>query len=223
MSQQLAIFDCDGTMVDSQANICAAMARAFAEEQLPPPDHHKTRRIVGLSLVEAMRALAPDIDETAHMRLADHYRQAFQDIRAEGEVSEPLYEGLVALLDRLRSADWLCAVATGKSDRGLRFCLEHHGLTNHFISLQTADGHPSKPHPSMIAHALDDAGAQAGHAAMIGDTSFDMQMAVNAGVRAIGVDWGYHDAHELHAAGAQQVVTSMDALFEALIGGHADG
>lgn len=219
----LAIFDCDGTMVDGQANICAAMVRAFEAEKLTPPDHHLTRRIVGLSLNEAMRSLAPELDETLHARLADHYRLAFQDLRAQGINIEPLYEGLVPLLERLRQADWLCAVATGKSDRGLHFCLEHYQLTDHFISLQTADRHPSKPHPSMIRQALDDAGAEVHHAAMIGDTSFDMAMAVNAGVRAIGVDWGYHDVNELHEAGAELVVTSMDELFDALTGARSDG
>ncbi|MEO1045463.1 MAG: HAD-IA family hydrolase [Pseudomonadota bacterium] len=214
---RLAIFDCDGTMVDGQANICAAMERAFAAEGLAPPDHHQTRRIVGLSLAEAMHALAPDLDEAQRARLADHYRTAFQTLRARGDLTEPLYDGLVELLQRLREADWLCAVATGKSDRGLRFVLEHHQLSEHFISLQTADRHPSKPHPSMILQALDDAGAEPAHATMIGDTSFDMVMAINAGVRPIGVDWGYHDAHELHEAGADHVVTSMEALFAVLM------
>ncbi|WOE74459.1 HAD-IA family hydrolase [Alterisphingorhabdus coralli] len=220
---RLAIFDCDGTMVDGQANICTAMEQAFVAENLTPPDHHLTRRIVGLSLIEAMRRLAPEPDDALHERLAENYRQAFQALRAKGDRTEPLYGGLIELLEKLRAAEWLCAVATGKSDRGLKFVVEHYGIADHFISLQTADRHPSKPHPSMIMQALDDAGAAPAGAVMIGDTSFDMEMAINAGVRAIGVDWGYHDAHELHAAGAEQVVTSMDALFDALNEGTSHG
>jgi len=215
---RLAIFDCDGTMVDSQANICRAMEEAFAADGLPAPDHHLTRRVVGLSLVEAMRMMLPDEAEDRHKRLADLYRDAFLTLRGNGGLAaEPLYEGLVELFDRLDQAGWLLAVATGKSDRGLSLCLDHHGLTRRFVSLQTADRHPSKPHPSMIHQALADAGGEPAHAVMIGDTSFDMEMGVNAAVRPIGVDWGYHDAHELHAAGASAVALSMDELFRHIV------
>ncbi len=222
MPVKLAIFDCDGTMVDSQANICRAMEYAFARETLAPPDHHVTRRIVGLSLKEAMAVLLPEGEDDLHQRLADHYKRAFQELRGSGAMlEEPLYDGLVDLFDRLENAGWLLAVATGKSDRGLILCMDHHGLTKRFVSLQTADRHPSKPHPSMIAQALSDAGAQSTHAAMIGDTSYDMAMGVNAGVRAIGVDWGYHDAHELTDAGAESVAMQMGDLFGLLeSGGH---
>lgn len=217
MSLRLAIFDCDGTMVDSQANICMAMEQAFAKMDMPNPDHHLVRRVVGLSLVEAMRGLLPDADEALHAELAEHYRQAFFDLRGSGGLQhEPLYDGLDALLHRLRDDGWLLAVATGKSDRGLSLCLEHHGLTDMFVSLQTADRHPSKPHPSMILQALADAGVEPDAAAMIGDTSFDMEMGVNAAVRAIGVDWGYHDPHELTEAGAVAIATTMDELYDHL-------
>jgi phosphoglycolate phosphatase len=100
---------------------------------------------------------------------------------------------------------WLLGIATGKSDRGLAFCLEHHGLAGRFVTLQTADRHPSKPHPSMIEAALADAGADAGESMMIGDTSYDMLMAKAAGVTAVGVAWGYHSPEELLASGADFV------------------
>ena len=220
---KLAIFDCDGTMVDSQANICRAMEYAFARERLSAPDHHVTRRIVGLSLKEAMAVLLPDHEDALHHRLADHYKRAFQELRSTGTMlEEPLYGGLVQLFDRLQAAGWLLAVATGKSDRGLSMVLAHHGLDSRFVSLQTADRHPSKPHPSMIELALADAGAAQACAAMIGDTSYDMEMGVNAGVRSIGVDWGYHDAHELTAAGADIVAGEMADLFGILESGIDD-
>ncbi len=219
MTVKLAIFDCDGTMVDSQANICRAMEVAFDAEKLPPPDHHVTRRIVGLSLKEAMAVMLPSGDDALHHRLAEHYKAAFQHLRGSGAMQEePLYEGLIDLFDRLENAGWLLAVATGKSDRGLSMVLHHHGLTERFVSLQTADRHPSKPHPSMIDLAMSDAGADRDNTVMIGDTSYDMEMAVNAGVRAIGVDWGYHDAQELMATGADVVAMQMGDLFEILEG-----
>jgi phosphoglycolate phosphatase len=215
MTTRLAIFDCDGTLVDSQANICQAMDMAFSAEGLGHPDHHRVRRIVGLSLVEAMRVMLPDADAEFHVVLADHYKNAFHELRGNGTLQhEPLYDGLPQLLDRLEQAGWMLAVATGKSDRGLDLCLTHHGIKHRFVSLQTADRHPSKPHPSMIYQALADAGADAQGAVMIGDTSYDMAMGVAANVRAIGVDWGYHDASELESAGAESIAYTMDELFD---------
>jgi phosphoglycolate phosphatase len=117
-----------------------------------------------------------------------------------------LFEGVTALFDALEADGWLLGVATGKSDRGLSHCLESHGLAGRFVTLQTADRHPSKPHPSMIEAAMAEAGATAEAVMMIGDTSYDMEMARTAGVTAVGVLWGYHDETELRAAGAHHVV-----------------
>lgn len=213
---KLALFDCDGTMVDSQANICASMDQAFVAHGLSPPDHHKTRRIVGLSLQEAVRQLLPGEEEPLVTAVTQSYRDGFFEMRQQGGVHEPLYEGLLELIDRLESDGWMLGVATGKSDRGLNHVLEIHGLTNRFVTLQTADRHPSKPHPAMVQLAISEAGAAVETTAMIGDTTFDMEMGVNAGVRAIGVDWGYHDSHELLSAGAQIVAVTMNELYETL-------
>jgi phosphoglycolate phosphatase len=202
---RLAIFDCDGTLVDSQANICLAMEECFVRAGLDAPPRARTRRVVGLSLVEAMRAMLPDAGPELHLALAEDYKTAFQRLRARGLVEEPLYEGIAGLLDALEAEGWLLAIATGKSDRGLSLCLERHGLAGRFVSLQTADRHPSKPHPSMVEQALAEAGAAPERGMMIGDTSYDMAMAKAAGVRAIGVGWGYHEAGELLAAGADYV------------------
>ena len=202
MSNRLAIFDCDGTLVDAQANICMAMERCFEEAGLPQPSREHSRRIVGLSLFEAMREMLPDAGDDRHLALAESYKKHFQQMRAEGLVAEPLYEGMVELIDVLEAGDWLLGVATGKSDRGLSLCLDGHGLRRRFVTLQTADRHPSKPHPSMIEQAMAEAGASPPTTLMIGDTSYDMAMAKAAGVTAIGVAWGYHSARELEAAGA---------------------
>ncbi len=214
---KLAVFDCDGTLVDSQANIISAMADAFARAGLPAPDPHATRRVVGLSLVEAMQAMLPDAAPRLQIELAEDYRQAFHRLRAEQRLTaEPLYPGVADGLAALVSRGWRLGVATGKSDRGLALCLAHHGLADHFVTLQTADRHPSKPHPAMLHAAIREAGSSPAHAVMIGDTAFDIAMAVAAGARPIGVDWGYHEPHELHAAGAERVVTSFDELLAAL-------
>ena len=187
---RLAIFDCDGTLVDSQAAICVAMEDCFVRAGLDPPGRDATRRVVGLSLVEAMRALLPDAAPDSHVALAEQYKVSFAALRHGGHVEEPLFQGLAALLAALEQEGWLLGVATGKSDRGLAHCLERHGIAGHFVTLQTADRHPSKPHPAMIEAALAQAGAACERSMMIGDTSYDMAMARAAGVTAIGVSWG---------------------------------
>jgi phosphoglycolate phosphatase len=216
---KLAVFDCDGTLIDSQINIIRAMASSFARHGLAAPDDHSTRRVVGLSLLEAMQALLPDADLDLQQSLADDYKAAFQRLRADSALDpEPLYPGIRRLLDALHGDGWLLAVATGKSDRGLNLALEHHGIHHLFVSLQTADRHPSKPHPSMLRAALAEAGAQAGQAVMIGDTIFDIAMGQAAGVRSIGVDWGYHEADELIEAGAVDVARDAGHLQELMHG-----
>lgn len=209
---KLAIFDCDGTLVDSQADICAAMDLAFAAAGLIAPDRAETRRVVGLSLPEAMRRLHPGGGPSDHQALSQLYKDAFRARREAGQVGEPLYDGIAALIEELARDGWLLGVATGKSDRGLAHCLATHGLAGHFVTLQTADRHPSKPHPSMVEACLDATGVARADTAMIGDTAFDMAMAVNAGVRAIGVDWGYHHPVELVEAGAEAVAGSIAEL-----------
>ncbi|MGL5837221.1 MAG: HAD-IA family hydrolase [Sphingorhabdus sp.] len=213
---RLAIFDCDGTLVDSQANICMAMEHAFEEANMAAPPRQAVRRIVGLSLVEAMRQLLPQADDILHRDMAERYKQAFHKLRGNGLIDEPLYEGISALLSELNEKGWLLGVATGKSDRGLAKCLDHHGITNLFVTLQTADRHPSKPHPSMIHQALADSGAEAAQAVMIGDTLYDIHMGRAAGCRTIGVGWGYHPLDELRGAGADHVVETMEELMQAL-------
>ncbi len=207
------MFDCDGTLVDSQANIVRAMQESFARLDLAPPPPHAVRRVVGLSLLEAMQALLPDADHRQHAALAEDYKSAFQRLRADRRLDpEPLFEGIRPLLDGLLADGWQLAVATGKSDRGLNICLEHHGLERHFTSLQTADRHPSKPHPSMLLQCLADSGADAADACIIGDTVFDVGMGVASGVRAIGVEWGYHETSELLDAGAVGVAVNAAEL-----------
>jgi phosphoglycolate phosphatase len=202
---RLAIFDCDGTLVDSQATICRAMEECFVQARLEPPSRDATRRVVGLSLVEAIGSLLPDGEPDFHSELAEQYKQAFFRLRQQGEVEEPLFEGTAELLAALEEQGWLLGIATGKSDRGLAHCLRSHGIHGRFVTLQTADRHPSKPHPSMIEAALAEVGAAPETSMMIGDTSYDMAMAKAAGLRAIGAGWGYHSRDELLAAGADHV------------------
>ena len=215
---KLAVFDCDGTLADGQGAICGAMAAAFADTGVAAPDPHAVRRIVGLSLPHAVARLAPAESPDTHRRLVEAYKQAFFRAREAGLVHEPLFDGIAALLSRLRANGWLMGVATGKSDRGLAGCLAMHGLTDLFVTLQTADRHPSKPHPAMLEAAMAQVGAAPGQTAMIGDTAYDMAMARTAGTRAIGAAWGYHAPDELIAAGAHAIAETPEEL-ESLLDG----
>jgi phosphoglycolate phosphatase len=218
----LAVFDCDGTLVDSGATIYAALSETFRQNGLDIPPVEVCRRVIGLSLVEAMAALLPGADATEHVRFAEDYKRNFMRLRVAGRVEEPLFEGVLDLLDALEADGWLLAVATGKSDRGLRHCLKSHGIHARFISLQTADRHPSKPHPSMVVQAIADAGAAPETTIVVGDTSFDMAMAAAAGAIGIGAGWGYHEAEELIEAGAVAVAERpVDVL--SLIRERVDG
>ncbi len=209
---RLAVFDCDGTLVDGQADVCWSMRRAFERAGLSAPPDEVVRRRVGLSLPVAIRELAPDAGEDQQRGLVEYYKSSFRARREEGLLDEPLYDGIADLLHTLNADGWLLAVATGKSDRGLTACLDAHGLTDLFVSLQTADRHPSKPHPAMLEAALFEAGAQPAQAVMIGDTTFDIDMGRAGRVPTIGVSWGYHSPRDLRNAGADAIAASVSEL-----------
>jgi phosphoglycolate phosphatase len=219
---RLAIFDCDGTLVDSGATIYAALKASMEQHGFKVPPPSVSRRVIGLHLTEAMAALLPRESAERHQSLAEDYKAAFMRLRAVGQVEEPLFDGVLELLDALEADGWLLAVATGKSDRGLRHCLEQHGIHTRFVSLQTADRHPSKPHPSMVRKAIADGGATPGTTIVVGDTSFDMAMAVAAGAAGIGAAWGYHEPEELIEAGAIAVAEQPLDVLE-VIRSHVNG
>jgi len=202
---RLIIFDVDGTLVDSQGDILAAMRSAFTRADHPAPAREAILGIVGLSLDVAVSRLAPDLPPDMHARIVGWYKDAYTDLRATSGVAEssPLYPGARATLDRLHAVpETLLGVATGKSARGLDKLLEGHDLRRLFVTRQVADHHPSKPHPSMVLSALAETGVAPEHAVMVGDTSYDMEMARAAGIHGIGVSWGYHRPEALGAATA---------------------
>ena len=199
---RLVIFDVDGTLVDSQGLIVRSMEAAFDGVGLPAPSRDAIKGIVGLSLDRAVGLLAPASSDAEVQRIVQTYKDAFFTFReVEGAAaSSPFFPGAREALDQLRADPWtLLAVATGKSKRGLDALIEAHGLEGYFVSRQVADFHPSKPHPSMIYTAVDEAGATRSQTVMVGDTTYDMDMAKAAGVAAIGVSWGYHAVETLNA------------------------
>ena len=207
---KLVIFDCDGTLVDSQHVIVAAMSQAFEARGLQAPSADATRSIIGLSMMEAIATLHPSVDRPGAEALIESYRDAWLSMNRE---PEHMFDGAEETVRALAARDdVLLGVATGKSQRGVRRLLEEKDLKGCFVTIQTADDAPSKPHPGMIERALSETGVDPGSAVMVGDTVFDVEMAVNANVHAIGVGWGYHPREHLVDAGAGHMVSHFSEL-----------
>lgn len=213
---KLILFDVGGTLMDSQHMICAAMDSAWRGQGLPSPEPAAVRAIIGLSLSNAMTQLSAGEDHPIDELVAG-YKQAFSAMRAAGTWKAPLYPGARAALESLqRRDDYVLGVATGKSRRGVAAMVETHSFKGVFATIQTADTAPSKPHPGMVLEAMRETGIGPENTAVIGDTVFDMAMAKNANVSAIGVSWGYHPVTDLHGAGAMSVIDDFAALDSAL-------
>jgi phosphoglycolate phosphatase len=213
--KRLAVFDVDGTLVDSRRTISDAVREAWTALGLAPPSYDETRHIVGLNLTDAVRILAPELSPTRYPELAEAYKAAFLRGRAAGH-HEPMYEGAREALGVLKQEGWALGVATGKARRGLDFILDHHDLRSFFDAAYCADDGPGKPDPHMLKLNMSVLSFEAGHTVMIGDTSHDMRMARAAGVYALGVDWGFHTAEEMSAGGAHEVVSDFAALGQCL-------
>jgi len=211
---RLAVFDCDGTLVDGQHSIIASMSRAFAAHGLAAPAADAVRHVVGLPLREAIIRLLPDAAEADHTRLESGYVDAYSALRRNGAINDPLFPGAVETLDALDRAGWILGIATGKGRRGLLATLDSHGITGRFAILQTSDLGPGKPNPDMLLNAMSEAGAAPANTVMIGDTVYDMEMARRAGTMAVGVAWGYHPERELRRAGAHAVAQSFAEIPE---------
>lgn len=213
---KLIVFDCDGTLVDSQFVITEAMNRALSTHGFEKMKREQVRRVVGLSLVEAVATLIPTEAEADHVKVAQDYKNAFQSLRADPDHHEPLFPGADRIIRDLAARQDNLGMATGKSRRGVNSVLSLHGWEGMFDTIQTADDGPGKPHPYMLEQAMVETGARSEDTVMIGDTTFDMEMARSAGVRAIGVAWGYHLEQELIDFGAEIVIKDFAQLTNAL-------
>ena len=209
---KFVVFDCDGTLVDSAHIIVATMEVAWEREGLAPPNPADVRHQVGLPLVEAIANLHPEGHPDLHRRLADHYRDAFHDARIKSLHTEQMYAGCREVLEELAEAGVVLGVATGKGPRGLLNSLESNGIRDFFTILKTANDGPGKPNPHILIDAMREVGAEPEDTVVIGDTIFDITMAVRANAYGIGVNWGYHPRDQLEQAGACHIAERFSDL-----------
>ena len=220
----LVVFDVDGTLIDSQHAIVAAMTEAYLAHGLVAPSREAIRGVVGLSVAEAVAELSGEATGHPLAAIGDAFKESFRSSLAHAPDESGLFPGAAEIIETLSGRDGvLLGLATGNSRRGVERFLARFAFEDRFVTTQSADDAPSKPHPAMLVQAAIEAGVRADEVVMIGDTSFDMAMARSAGARAIGVSWGYHDVDRLRAAGADRVLGSFDDLLPALgLAGSAD-
>lgn len=191
----LIVFDWDGTVMDSTAAIAGSIQAACRDMALPVPSDEAARYVIGMGLVEALRHAVPGAHESMYEPLAARYRHHFL---AQG-ASIPLFAGARETIMELHGQGYWLAVATGKNRNGLNRVLAMSELGEYFHATRTADQTFSKPHPAMLLEIMDELGLPAERVLMVGDTTHDLQMAINAGVDAVGVTHGAHPAEQLRA------------------------
>lgn len=211
-SMTLFVFDFDGTLSDSAAFICDTMQQAFIAHNIPAPTHAMIRHIIGITLEQAIYTLMPTLSDNDIACITKNYKHIFQTRRSENTMHDGLFDGSLDILNAIKTSHHSAGIATGKSLRGLNAELDRHDIRSFFIGYQTSDNHPSKPHPAMLNAMINQAGYTADDTVMIGDTTYDMQMAKSAGAKAIGVSWGCHDVDMLQKAGADTIIHHFSEL-----------
>jgi len=209
MMYELIVFDWDGTLMDSEARIVACLQAAATDTGEPLPSRETAKEVIGLGLSEAMQHLFPQAGADTHTRMIASYRQHFL---GESLAPSVLFESTRTVLEGLANTDRFLAVATGKSRRGLDKVLSETGLGEYFHTTRCADEAFSKPHPQMLQEIMTQLGVAAAQTLMIGDTEFDMQMAANANVDAVGVGYGVHNCARLTATGALHCLADLAEL-----------
>lgn len=193
MKYQLIVFDWDGTLLDSAGAIVSAIQAACRDLGLAEPDDARARHVIGLGLADAMRHAVPDLPADRYQAMVERYRFHY----LSGDDRLTLFKGVPALLEGLKNAGHLLAIATGKSRAGLERALDHSGLRPYFLDSRCADECHSKPHPQMLEELMLAFGVAPTATLMIGDTSHDLLMASNAGVDGLAVTYGAHPHEHL--------------------------
>lgn len=191
----LIVFDWDGTLMDSTATIVKCIQAAARDLGFPMPADSAAAHVIGLGLQEALQTAVPEIEPKHYPRMVERYRYHY--LAQDQELT--LFAGVPEMLDELSRSGYFLAVATGKSRVGLNRALNAVNLLSLFDATRCADETFSKPHPAMLQELTRELGQDMKRTLMIGDTTHDLQMAVNAGAAGVAVHYGAHPAHELAA------------------------
>jgi len=222
VSLKFAVFDIDGTLIDSAASIVAGVQACWSACGFADPDPAAVRHTIGLPWEQGVRALLPGCGDAEFAAIRAYYDAVARGERTRPPLSEVLFPGALEALEEIAGSGALLGIVTSRNSRRLTQLLETHGLHDHFVSVKTVDHGPGKPNPHLLLQAMSDVGADAARTVMIGDTVYDIQMAANAGTAGVGVAWGVHEADELRAAGASHVVRAfheLPSIVHGLIGG----
>lgn len=214
-SFDLLIFDWDGTLMDSEAHIVECLEKAMEAVDQEPLPGTQLRQVIGLGLEEAISGIMPSASKSVHQRAVTAFREHFL---SPHPTPSKLFPGVEAVLEQLSNQGYAMAVATGKSRRGLDKVLQQTGLGSYFPVTRCADETFSKPHPLMLEEILMDMDTAADRALMVGDTEFDLLMAANAGVPAVGVSYGVHAIERLQLASPLEILHRISDLPEWLNG-----
>jgi phosphoglycolate phosphatase len=210
MTPRLVVFDWDGTLMDSTGRIVASVQAAARDLGRPPPPATRVRRVIGLGLEQALGEAMPDLRPAEMSRFVERYRSHYLD--PAGPVASTLFPGARELLDELRQRGCWLAVATGKGRQGLDRALGETRLADYFLATRCAGECRSKPHPEMLESLLDELGLTPEQAMMIGDTTWDLQMAHAARVPVVAVDYGAHSRRELLRLAPLACLSGLDEL-----------
>ena len=211
----LIVFDWDGTLMDSAGIIVSSIQGAARDMGLAEPSDQAARHVIGLGLSEALEYVLPGLPPQQYAPLVERYRHHF----LARDQAIPLFEGVAELIASLHAEGFLLAVATGKSRAGLERAFESSGIGGYFHASRCADETFSKPHPAMLLELIRQFDVAAGRSLMIGDTTHDLQMAINAGVAGLGVTYGAHPAENLVALAPLGCVNSI-AEFSSWLNTH---
>ncbi len=204
----LIAFDWDGTLFDSTKIIVRCIQRAVVDMGGAMPSDKAASYVIGMGLMQALAHAAPDVPKERYPELGARYRHHYRG--HQNDIA--LFDGVLALLEELKTRHHWLAVATGKSRRGLDEALGSVQLKGMFDSSRTADETAGKPHPLMLQELMREFDAEPQRTLMIGDTTHDLQMAVNAGCAAVGVSYGAHEPGDFHALGPLFVAHTVDEL-----------
>jgi phosphoglycolate phosphatase len=209
---RLAVFDLDGTLIDSAASIVTAIRACWSACGFPDLDPAAARRIIGLPWEESVRLLMPGSGDAEVAAIRAYYDDVAAGRRPAPPRDEKPFPGAHEALGALEAEETLLAIVTSRGNHRVHDILSACGFAGRFLTIKTVDHGPGKPNPYLLQRAMAEAGVEPGDTVMIGDTTFDVMMARSAGAASVGVSWGVHESHELTAAGAHRIAERFDEV-----------